>query len=43
MGVMVSTAELFFSNTVAYWIVTYLPSGAPGNFSLYSRAVSLRR
>ena len=42
MGVMVSTAAAFFSNTVSYWIVTYFPSGAPGIFSLYCRDTSLR-
>src|SRR5512147_2801470 len=42
IGVMVSTAEAFFSNTVSYWMVTYLPSGAPGNFSLYWRDITLR-
>jgi hypothetical protein len=29
MGVLVSTADAFFSNTVSYSTTTYLPSGAP--------------
>ena len=42
MGVMVSTAEAFFSNALAYWMTTYLPPGAPGTFSVYCRTVTLR-
>src|SRR6185295_478751 len=42
IGVIVSTADDFFSNTVSYWITTYLPSGAPGSFSLYWRDESFR-
>ena len=35
MGVMVSTAEALFSNSVSYWIDHVLPMGTPGTFSLY--------
>ena len=42
IGVTVSTAAAFFSNTVSNWMTTYFPSGAPGSFSVYSRDFTLR-
>jgi len=36
-----SMADFFLSNVVSYWITIYLPSGTPGNVSVYVAALSL--